>query len=248
MRAPAEGAVRSFFTRDTRAAFAVLAAMVCGGVTFSGVARAATASVEIERTAVRYSAPETGGAGKPRFISQRMLSFLARLEAISERNPNVYEQRYLRAASERYIAEDMLNELLIRSGKEPDDFTKLVETARADLCVRLGGCSVLDQARTVEGVEDAELTALLRRKVRAATYIDRTVTPIFRPADEELYDAFRTAQHPFRGHTYDAAKADLSRWLAFEKVRVSELAFLQSARARVRIVALFLPPASPTPS
>ena len=208
----------------------------------------AAASVEIERTAVRYTTPETGGVGRPRFISQRTLSFIARLEALAERNPNVYEQRYMRSASERYIAEDMLNELLIRSGKEPDDFPKLVETSRAELCIRVGGCPVLEQARVLEGVEEAELTALLRRKVRAATYIDRTITQIFHPADDELYDAFRTAQHPFRGQTYDACKVGLSRWLTFEKLRVSELEFLQNARARVRIVALFLPPAVPTSS
>ncbi len=223
----------------------ILAAFV-SSATYSSSSHAATASVEIERTAVRYTSPETGGAGKPRFISQRMLSFLARLEAIAERNPNISEPRYMRAASERYVAEDMLNELLIRSGKEPDEFPKLVEASRADLCIRVGGCPVLDQARTLEGVEDAELTAMLRRKVRAATYIDRTVTQIFHPADDELYDAFRTAQHPFRGQTYDACKVELSRWLTFEKLRVSELEFLQSARARVRIVALFLPPSIPT--
>lgn len=227
-----------------RSAFALL--VVLAIALAPGASRAATAHVEIERTAVRYSAPETGGAGKPRFISQRVLSFLARLEAMTERNPNLYEQRYLRAASERYVAEDMLNELLIRSGKEPDDFPKLVEAAHADLCIRVGGCPALDQARAAEGLEEAELGALLRRKVRAATYIDRTVTQIMHPADDELYDAFRTAQHPFRGQAYDTCKVDLSRWLSFEKLRVSELEFLQSARARVRIVALFLP-ASPGP-
>lgn len=237
----------SWFAREARASrfVAVLstllvAALACSG----GDARAATGSVEIERTAVRYSAPETGGPGKPRYISQRMLSFMARLEAMAERNPNIYEQRYLRAASERYVAEDMLNELLIRSGKEPDDLPKMIEAARADLCIRVGGCPALDEARMQEGLEEAELTTLLRRKVRATTYIDRTVTPIRNPADDELFDAFRTAQHPFRGQTYDACKSDLARWLTFEKLRVSELEFLQSARARVRIVALFLPPST----
>ena len=223
-------------------------AVVIGGALSPASARAATASVELERTAVRYSAPETGGYGKPRYISQRVLSFLARLEATSEKNPNIYEQRYLRAASERYVAEDMLNELLIRSGKEPDELPRLVELARADLCIRLGSCAVLDEARTIEGLEEAELTALLRRKVRAATYIDRTVTQIFRPAEDEVFDAYRTAQHPFRGQAFDACKGELSRWLTFEKLRVSELEFLQSARARVRIVALFLPSATPAPS
>lgn len=204
--------------------------------------RAPAKGVEIERTAVRYSAPETGGTQKPRYISQRVLSFLARLEAMSERSPNVYEQRYLRAASERFVAEDMLNELLIRSGKEPDDFPKLVELARADVCSRLGSCAALDEARAKEGIEEAELNAILRRRVRAATYIDRTVLQIFRPAEDELYDTFRNAQHPYRGQTFDVCRADLSRWLTFEKLRVAELEFLQSARARVRIVALFLPP------
>jgi hypothetical protein len=213
-------------------------------LTTATLSSAATGSVEIERTAVRYTAPETGGAGKPRFISQRMLSFMARLEAMAERNDNIYEQRYMRAASERYVAEDMLNELLIRSGKEPEDLPKQVEAARADLCTRVGTCAQLDQARTQEGLEEAEVTAMLRRKVRAAWYIDRTVTQILHPADDEVYDAFRTAQHPFRGQAYDTCKTDLTRWLTFEKLRVSELEFLQSARARVRIVALFLPASS----
>ena len=38
----------------------------------------------IDRVAVRYYAPETGGSGHPRFVSERMLAFEARLDALAD--------------------------------------------------------------------------------------------------------------------------------------------------------------------
>jgi hypothetical protein len=202
-----------------------------------GSARAAA-----ERTLVRYYTPETGGPQAPRFITERTLAFFARMEAQAERNPNVYDERYVRAAMERYVAEDMLSELVIRRGSEPQDLPKLVQDARADLCDRLGGCGQLQDALAREGMTEAELANHLRRKVRAAAYVDRAITPIFHPAEDEVYEAYRTSLHPYRGLSFNECKAPLARWLTYEKLRLSELEYLQSARARVRIVSLFVKP------
>jgi hypothetical protein len=194
------------------------------------------------RTLVRYYAPETGGPQRPRFITERTLAFFARMEAQAERNPNVYEERYVRAAMERYVAEDMLSELVVRRGTEPQDLPRLVQDARSDLCDRLGGCGQLQDALAREGITEAELANHLRRKVRAAAYVDRSITPIFHPAEDEVYEAYRTSLHPYRGLAFSECKTQLSRWLTYEKLRLSELEYLQSARARVRIVSLFVKP------
>jgi hypothetical protein len=206
---------------------------------FLGLSHEGGARADAERTLVRYYAPETGGPQKPRFISERTLAFFARMEAQAERNPNLYDERYVRAAMERYVAEDMLSELLIRLGSEPPDFPKLVNDARSDLCDRIGGCGQLQDALAREGITEAELAAHLRRKVRAAAYVDRSITPILHPAEDEVYEAFRTSLHPYRGLAFNECKAVLARWLSYEKLRLSELEYLQGARARVRIVSLY---------
>ena len=71
-----------------------------------------------DRVAVRFVTPETGGAAKPRFLTEREIAFFARLEAINEQLPveaDIYPERYVRAASDRLVARAMLASLRSRS-------------------------------------------------------------------------------------------------------------------------------------
>jgi hypothetical protein len=89
-----------------------------------------------------------------------------------------------------------------------------------------------------EGIDDDEVTATLRRRVRAAAYVDRAIVPILHPSDEELRQAFRTSPHPFRGSKYEDVQEPLRRWVLLERFRVAEIAFIQASRSRVRIVTI----------
>jgi len=89
---------------------------------------------------------------------------------------------------------------------------------------------------TQEGIDEAEVDALVRRRVRAAWYVDRTLTPLLRPTEEQLREVFRTSAHPFKNRPFDQVRAALERWFVEERLRVAEMSFLQSARARVRVV------------
>jgi hypothetical protein len=87
-----------------------------------------------------------------------------------------------------------------------------------------------------EGIDDAELDALVRRRARAALYVDRALTPLLTPTDEQLREVFRTSANPFKNQPFEAVRAPLSRWFVEERLRAAETTFLQVARARVRIV------------
>jgi hypothetical protein len=195
--------------------------------------------VTVDRVAVRYYAPETGGSPRPRYITERVLAFEARLEAMSEGNSSAaaaYQDRYTRAAMERHIAEDLLEGLMIELGSEPLNLPALVTRARAALVDRVGGPIAFGQAMGQEGIDDSEVTTVLRRQMRAAYYVDRTITPILHPREDELREAYHTSLHPFAGARYENVHDQLERWFIVERLRVAEVAFLQSARARVKII------------
>lgn len=190
-----------------------------------------------DRVVVRFFAPETGGSTQPRFITERMLAFEATLEAIGEGSPeDAYHERYLRAAMERHVAEEMLAGLMVARGSEPQNLPKLVDDARKALAARLGGDSVLAATAAREGIDETEIVEMMRRKMRAAYYIDRALVPILNPSDEELREAFRSSVHPFKGGKYEDVEVALRRWVIFERLRISEVAFLQAARSRVKVV------------
>jgi hypothetical protein len=104
------------------------------------------------------------------------------------------------------------------------------------LVERLGGRARVDEAAQAEHLEGPEVEALLHRAALAAWYLDRAVTPILHPSDEQLREVYRTSAHPYRGQPYEQAREALARWFVVERVRVAESAFLQSARSRVRII------------
>lgn len=195
----------------------------------------------VDRVAVRYVTPETGGTTRPRFITERELAFAARLEALAERSSEPYAERFVRTAEEGWIAEDMLSELFVRRGSEPAELPRLVDEAWMELEERVGAAP-LKEALGSEGISEDELRSFLRRRVRAAFYVDRVIVPVLSPREDELREAFRTALHPFRGARYEDKRVEFARWLAREKQRLAEIEFLQAARSRVRITAIVSAP------
>jgi hypothetical protein len=196
---------------------------------------------QVDRVAVRYWAPETGGALKPRFIPERILAFEARLEALGEGSfgtTGAYQERHVRAATERFVAEDLLAALTIVHGTEPQELPKQAEKARVALEDRVGGHGALEAARIAEGIDASELTELLYRQVRAAFYVDYAIAPILHPTEEELREVFRTNAHPFKGQKLEDVRERFMRWLVLERLRQAESGFLQAARTRTKIVTI----------
>lgn len=211
----------------------------------SSYASAATpTSVTVDRVAVRYVAPETGGAAHPRFLTDRELAFFARLEALFEQTPiegNDYPERYVRAAVDRLVARSVLASLVIQRGVEPPELPRLALEARSELESRLGGAHVLAEVMRTEGIAEEELASFLRDEVRAAYYIDRSVTPILAVSEDGLREAYRSMLHPFRGSKFDDIRPKLRRWLVTERLRAAEIEFLQGARSRIKITTVRYP-------
>lgn len=193
----------------------------------------------VDGTAVRFYAPETGGAARPGFITHRVLAFQARLEAKAEDPANVGTQdRHVRAAVERLVVEGVLANLPLERAPDVRELGTLMSTLRAGLAERVGGEDVIDAAATAEGLERAEVDAIFARRVRASLYADRSLGSILYPSEEQLREVFRTAPHPFRGRRFEEVRPRLQSWYVDERLRVVEGAFLQAARSRIRIVSV----------
>lgn len=221
-----------------RSRLGMVAALVVAVVLGVPEGRALAKGTPVDRVVVRYFTPETGGAAKPRFITERQLSFFARLESRAEGvdvPKGDYPSRFVRAALDRIVAEDMLADLQIRRGVEPEGLPHLADEARAELELRVGGASRLAAIMEEESFDDAELRAALMRRVRAAYYVDRAIQPILRPNEEELRGAFRTSLHPLRSFRFEDVREEMVRWLVQERLRLVSADFLQAARARVTI-------------
>jgi hypothetical protein len=217
------------------------------GLLLSGTASGETPPhAVVDRAVVRFFAPETGGTAHPRFVLERTLALEARLEAMAESGGtgDAYQERDLRAAMEHDVAEQMLASLaenLIADSpaeKRPGlgEVPRVEEQLGPALLERLGGRARVDEAAQAEHIDGTEVEALLHRAALAAWYLDRAVTPILHPSDEQLREVYRTSAHPYRGQPYEQAREALARWFVVERVRVAEGAFLQSARSRVRII------------
>jgi len=192
----------------------------------------------VDRIAVRFVSPETGGNARPRYLTERELAFFARVEALAEQAPiegDEYPERYVRAATDRLVARAMLASLLVQRGTEPPDLPKLTAEANAELAERVGGARLLEDTMKKEGIDAEELAAFLRDKVRATWYVDRVITPILAVTEDALHEAYRSLMHPFRSAKFDDARGRLRQWLVTERMRSAEMEFLQSARARVQL-------------
>ncbi len=199
----------------------------------------AEARAVVDRIAVRFYAPETGGAAHPRFVTERILAFETRLDAMSEegaRHGQVVDERHLRNALDRHIAEELLATLEATSAAPDADAAKLARDARADVEQRAGGDGPIFLAAEEEGLDGDEVQEIFVRRGRAAAYLDRAVTHFLHPQEEQLREVYRTSQHPFHDRPYEDIRAALSRWFVFERLKALESAFLQTARSRVSVV------------
>jgi hypothetical protein len=230
---------------DASAWAAVACFVVCG---FAPDARSATATHGVmDRTAARFYAPETGGTEYPRFVFERILSFEARLIAMAEVTDGIgdgYGERDVREALEHHVAEEILSSLSDKliADSPPDKRPTAENLATIERDVggafveRMGGRARIDAAAAAEQLDRTEVEAMLRRGAFAAWYVDRALTPLLHPSEEQLREVFRSSPHPYRGQPFEKVRAPLERWFIIERVRVAEDAFLQAARSRVRII------------
>jgi hypothetical protein len=208
----------------------------------AGAKGAAEARAVVDRVAVRFFAPETGGPAHPRFISERVLAFEARLDALTDVGPatgrTTVDDRRLRNALDRHVVEELLSALEEGSGNNPGEEARLAREVRADLAQRAGSDEAVWVAAEEEGLGADEVDEIVLRRARAAVYLDKAVARFLRPQEDQLREIFRTSQHPFRERAYDEVKPQLSRWFVFERLKTLESTFLQTARARVTIVVI----------
>lgn len=217
------------------------------GLIGSAAPTGAAADVGIDRTVVRFFAPETGGAEQPRFVTERVLAFQARLDAMTERPEGFgenYDERNIRIALDHAVAEEVLAALaqkLIRGSplsRRPSDadLARLTDDLAAGFYERFGGRDRVDRAAALEQLDSSDESELLERQTLAAFYVDRAVTPILDTSEEQLREVFRTAAHPYRGRSFADVRDELRRWFIIERLRSAENAFMQGARARLTIV------------
>jgi len=213
----------------------LVAAITVGG--FS--ARAETAKprvVLLDRAAVRWHAPETGGVEKPQFIFERELAFEARIVALADPDVDAapYTDRHLRAALERHIAETLLSNLPVFPAPTAAEVASRAESARAVLEQRVRGREKLIAAAKAEGIGSDEIDSMLRRQARASLYLDRMVAPMLEPSETELRALVATpgATH-FSGQPYDKVVLVLSRWVVAQRLGEAIAAYYQTARSRV---------------
>jgi hypothetical protein len=195
---------------------------------------------------VRFYTPETGGVAEPRFIGERTLTFEARLDAMRESPDGLgadYDARRVRTAVDHHIGEELLASLATKliAGSPPDRrptetaLAAIEKSLTAELFDRLGGQARVEAAALAEQLSPSEVGDLVRREALAAWYVDRAVTPILRPTEEQLREVSRTAAHPFRGRPFDEVRPQLERWFIAERLRAAESSFMQGARSRLRV-------------
>jgi hypothetical protein len=195
----------------------------------------------IDRTVVRFSAPELGGTRAPRFVSARLLALEARIEALSDpdRTPGVpYRERHVSAALERHIAETLLSGLHIEPEPTPAELRAQTEAARRLVEERAGGPAALAEAARAEGIGQRELSELFQRQARASLYLDRMVAPMLSPSDAELRALFRNERTPFRDAPFETVLPGLRRWYVSTRLQAALSAYYQNARTRLDIVFL----------
>jgi hypothetical protein len=205
----------------------------------------AFADTAVDRTVVRYYAPETGDTAHPRFVFERMLAFEARLEVLSQgESGDRVGEREVRGALDHHIAEEMLallaDKLVADSPADKRPSIAELDAVRQEVVTatleQLGGRPNIDRAARAEGIDAVEVDAMLERSAMAAWYLDRAVAPILHPTEDQLRDVYRTAEHPYRGRTFEVVRPQLERWFVLQRFRVAEGGFLQAARSRLRVV------------
>jgi hypothetical protein len=196
--------------------------------------------VAIDRAVVRFDAPETGGAQRPRFIFERELAFEARLEALADadraQGGAPYLDRHVRAALERHVAEELLSHLAMDPEPRAEEIAARGASARAVLEQRVGGADELAHAAEAEGLDSSEVELVVSREARASLYLDRMVAPMLEPSEAELREVHHATTNPFRSQRFEDVTSALRKWYVGERLEAALGAFYQNARGRVHIV------------
>ncbi|HVJ22188.1 MAG TPA: hypothetical protein VM686_42575 [Polyangiaceae bacterium] len=203
---------------------------------------AAAAPTPVERVAVRFTAPELGGARSPRFVLQHVLAFEARLAALtSGERIEGFRERHITAALERHVSEILLANLRIEPEPPADLVTRQATSARRMLEERVGGPELLSQAARAEGISERELLALFRRQARASLYLDRMVAPMLQPSTAELRALHRSGRTPWSAAPFETIQPGLRRWYVSTRLNDSLQSYYQNARSRLDVVVIALP-------
>ena len=197
--------------------------------------------IAVDRVAVRFTAPELGGARSPRFVFERVLAFEARVAALEAGERGGYRERHVSAALERHVAETLLSSLRIEPELGPEVITRQAGLARKRLEERMGGSAVLLSAARAEGISERELLGLFRRQARASLYLDRMVAPMLEPSNAELSALHRSARTPFSGAPFESVQPGLKRWFVSTRLAEALQNYYQNARCRLDVVILALP-------
>jgi hypothetical protein len=199
--------------------------------------------VLVDRAVVRFEAPETGGARRPRFVFERELSFEARLEALADPDRGTlgelpYRDRHVTGALDRHIAETILGALRIEPEPTPAELANQSQLARRMLSDRAGGEEALDAAREAEGLSEREFGRLLLQKARASLYLDRMVTPMLEPSEAELRSLHKSTNTPFKDAPFDTIRPALLRWYVSRRLNAALASFFENARSRIDVTIL----------
>jgi hypothetical protein len=198
----------------------------------------APAPIALDRVVVRWFAPETGGPSNPQHIFERELAFQARIESLAspDPEPSAFNDRHIRAALDRHIAETLLAKLPIIPVPSLKEIAARAELARGVLEQRAGSRARLLAAAAAEGIGSLELDAILLRQARASLYLDRMIAPMLEPSELELRGILRTQSTPFRDQPFDAVAPALRRWYIGQRLSQALDAYYQNARSRVTVI------------
>lgn len=200
----------------------------------------------VDRVVARFTAPETGGSDRPRFIFERELAFEARLEALVDASfaaaaASPFLDRHVRSALERHMAETLLESLEITPEPSLAELQVRMRSVRLALVEQVGGEGALTQLLLGEGLDPSELTPLLARRARATLYLDRMVATMLTPSDTELRIVHRTTRTPFSAQPYEAVSPLLARWYVGQRLNSAVRAFYEGARSRITVSLAQLP-------
>jgi hypothetical protein len=198
---------------------------------------ASTGRAIIDRTVVRFTAPETGGNESPRFIFERVLAFEARLEALADpgyRQVELapYSETHVRTAMERHIAETLLASLSIDPKPTSSTIEAQMNLARAMLVNQVGEERLRAAARS-EGIDTQELRRLFRRRALASLYLHHMIAPMLAPGDSELREFYQKT--PLSDQPFEKVKAQLRRVYVTRALGEAVSAFYQNARSRLKV-------------
>lgn len=193
-----------------------------------------------DRAVVVFTAPELGGNAYPRFVWQRELAFLARIEALGDSSfqPTSGEpflDRHVRAALERAVAEMMLESFDIDPNPTADELKRRAVGARLVVIERVGSPAALSEAAAQEGIADVELWRIFQRQARASLYLDRMVTPMLEPSAAELRSLHQGTATPFSNRPFEEVQTGLRRWYIGQRLAGVLAAFYETARGRIHL-------------